>query len=326
MIFFLCVILPLSANAGRHTARITELSAQMDSSSDPVSGTTLEEIAKVTYQAVADVPTEGLNSMQADLERIIALRKKLEVRPGISERLLSLTMQEGIDRSLLYEIYRKALYLQGIAFGFAFKPGSLNDTVFASLTEKNEVPETESIQYILGLNGSFAIFCRDRNIRPDELSEGKGIQKFSSDMQESLEKIVSDFFPKKMSRETMQNFLFGKTLGIIDKARDIRILSHIYMQDRGLPVTNKILSDKIDMLLVLKPDSRVSSREKNRNSFVCSTLSQYIGKSPDGYMRTLTSLFIPYFRNTDAVPAEVADEIPKNFIDGTKGVWLELEE
>ena len=330
IVLFLCAVLPLPASAGHHTSRTDELSAQLDNASDPVDGTILEEIAKVTYQVVADVPTEGLNNMQADLEGVIALRKKLETRPGTSEHLLTLTMQEGVDRSLVYEVYRKALHLQGRTYGIPFKAGSLDNAVLISLTEKNEFSELENIRYIVALEGSsIAKFCRDNNIEPAELLKNDLFHnKFPSDISDMITGLALHPFPleRNLTDEMMRDRLFERTLSMIDRARDVRTFFDIFLKGGGLPVERELMHDKLNN--ALKSPYRLGIGSSNGAQFVAHTIELYRGGSlsEDDYIYDLTVQFLPYLSNPEAtVPAAILNDGRIKAFLHIKGLYLDIK-
>ena len=328
-------LLPLSEDAGKYTSEINGLSGQLDNLSAPVSSTALEEVAKVTYRVLTDIPATGLNGMQADTEGVIALRKKLEARPGILERLLAIIMQESVDCSLVYEVYRKALHLQGQTYGIPFRAGSLDNAVLASLAEKNGVSEPESVRYIIALEeSSFAKVCRDNSrIGPDELLfAGVGIYGIPAGMADAVAFITSGIphMSGKMDSKAMYNFVFAKTLGMIDKARDARAFLSVWLKDGGLPAERGMLHDKLESGMSV---NRISCGQGNAGNHIFATIRLYIGdrrgRHPDEPPADwLSRSLLPYFRNPeDVIPAEIMDQqFTKTWIHENRGSFLELKE
>ena len=67
----------------------------------------LNKITIFSYQALTEVPVQGLSSKRLDIEEIISLRKWSETHQHPLFHLLALQLQRAIDMAIFNEVWRE---------------------------------------------------------------------------------------------------------------------------------------------------------------------------------------------------------------------------
>ena len=286
-------------------ASIRELIDQVSDSSVAVESRTLEQIALVTYEVLLNVPLAGLNSSREELEALITLKKILETHSGVSERLLGLRMQEGIDRTLLFEVAQRAMNLIGESVSPLYQDDALNPEMVTVFLQSNAIAEREQIDYIRNLNGQFAPFCRSKNFSIEDFLSGNAIKGVTRKMRFSIKKI-SDFPGITSEEANTEDVVFASSLIAIDQAKDVRILCDILLYD--IPTSHDTFFEQIEQRLTLHPYMRISSGIYSTPDEVADTQIRYLGNGPNHYLVTFTMLFSAYFSHAETVAIKF-DEI-----------------
>lgn len=336
IVFLIGLHMPMVVPAEEQMRVIQQLLQRVRDPSVPVTRTTLEEIAVAAYQVVINVPFVGLQDSHAALEALIRLKKALIARSGMVERLLALRMQGALDAALLYDVNRRAMLRNGESVTPLYTPGFGTDELVSALLEQNAMAEVEQIDYILGLNGPFAQFCRRKQFDAADVLSGKARRSFPDELghRASLE-ISSQVLDglKKMDTLTMQDALFLYSLESIDHARDVRMLWDVFASDQGfylrhMDSTNR---DAIAKILSSRPyRRRLHSGMRNKAFTIEGTGRDYA--TSHYYPVLVTLFFAPYFGDVTAIAAQhegIFSWIESTGGDLSKlrtGMWLELDE
>ncbi len=311
-----------------HT-RIDRLIAQVKEAPAPLHSTTLEEIAMVTYDILADVPLVGIQDSQKALESLIRLARALNGHHGVLERLLATGIQDGIDRVLLFEVAREAAHSLGTQVQPPYLVDSLQVNTVSLLLQANAPSEREAIQYIRTLQGKFATFCRSKNFSIEDFLSGKALGTFPNDLKPLMWDIQLAVLSSDRSR--LDDTLFMYTLTRIDQAQDIRMLCDIYLTIS--PSSWNQLETLIESRLGSPPPVRVSDGEYNTPDKVFRTAETSVGHRMEEYPTLLTGLFLPYLSDTEIVANKIRGILLKYTgkeqgisVLATPGAWLELVE
>ncbi len=277
----------------------------------PVPPDTLNEMARMTYEMLLNVPFAGIHDSQRNIDALIVFRHALEVQGRIAERILALRIQEGIDRMLLFEVYQKTLVQLGRTVLPTHQNNSLVSETVMALLKRNAIDAEKYIKSIRTLDGAFANFCRSKNFSTEDFLTGRVVQALPFDMQLLMQDMLS--FPggrlkKGEKGATEDDLLFVLTLRVIDQAIDARILCDVFLSD--LPVSRESYLQQIEQRLTLQPNMRVMDGIYNTPDKVDATWSQYRGEgiASDEYLILLTYLFLPYLRASNVGHAKF-DEI-----------------
>ncbi len=186
--FILIVALSLSIigiwSTGADAVSIETFIETFNNRTAPMAPETLNEIGRMTYEVLLNVPLAGIRKSQKDIEALISLRHALENREGVAERVLALRIQEGIDRTLLFEVFRKAFeFLGKTVVPPPRQQGSLTFEIVFLLLNHNEIERRKHIENIRTLDGIFAKFCRSKNFSIEDFLTGQAAKAFPLDMQ-----------------------------------------------------------------------------------------------------------------------------------------------
>jgi hypothetical protein len=337
MIFIALIVLvgihlPMKLDAAIEHSRIEALIARIEEPSIPVTRETLEEIAFVTYSALAEVPLSGIRKNQATIETLITVKQLLHTHHGMLDHLLAIRMQMAIDRTIGIEVTRRAVHHLGIAVVPPYQEDSLTPDIVIALLKNNEMAAYEAIQYIKNLNGRFAQFCKAKNFSVENFLEAEAVLSFPPDLRESLKNFRGslDRVVGKMERLILDDFLFASTLTAIDQANDIRVWCDVLLYEQS--GSHTIVREKIEQHLQAAPYSRVSSGNNNRAAEIFSTANTIKGENPEDYPEMLTVLFYPFFSNAETISAHIGTiffqytgerENFTQYLPGP-GAWLEL--
>ncbi|MCP4399362.1 MAG: hypothetical protein GY801_18925 [bacterium] len=333
-----CLIAGGTIQAEESLEDISTYMEQISASSQAVDSQTLEEIAVLTCQILLNVPLIGVEESRQDIESLIDLRKELENHGGFLERLLALRIQDILDQVLFTEIARHAINLRGVSVEPPYNTSSVQVGTVRALLQKNGVPEGEFILYIEELDGKFARFCRAKNFHPDEISSGSAARLFPPELKEMRETIKPDLAItfKKMNADAIQDVLFVYSLLLIDQARDIRLISNMYLDIFEM---NGLLPDRASFIATLEkkmsshPPRRISDGLPNTSRDIRSGAGKHRSDFLKNYPFTLTAFFIPYFTKTTDV-VERLESLSSRYPDGLRiddvwkrktGMWLELD-
>lgn len=162
LIIMLWVFTPLSGYSEEPLSVLQDLTRRVSDPSIPVTSTLRQDIAVTCYRILTNVPLTGLQPSSPEIEELIELKKALNNRSGFLERLLGLRMQEALDRTLLFEVNRRANTLNGHPVNPPYRIGSVVDDTVNALFDKNAMAEVAQVTYILRLKSPFAQFCREK--------------------------------------------------------------------------------------------------------------------------------------------------------------------
>lgn len=110
-----------------------------------------------------------------------------------------------------------------------------------------------------------------------------------------------------MTETVIQDVLFLYTLHLIDRARDVRILWEVFLNDGDFYITESRVTDTEainDMLSVSPYKTRVSVGRKNEGWLISLTGVNYASPNFRDYPITMTVLFLPYFQHIDTIQAQ----------------------
>jgi len=266
----------------------------------------LDQITQFSYQALIEVPAKGLQAQRTALENIIASRKWLETTRLPLFQLLALRLQEGVDRAILNEMYRKEMTKHGYPVHTPFLPGSFDLPLLENLLKLNELSEQATIEYAISLDGTLSNFCRSQNYPYEIYSKGLILRKVSDEIRELAESLLNTYgLVGQMTEKQLADFLLTQTLLAIDKAREVRLAAQVYQEQGGFPKSSKQLRTFIDAKLPLYGDDikgRLSTGYATTPSHVISTLELYVERRPSYYGYSLTLLLFPLMTNIDVIP------------------------
>jgi len=281
----------------------------------------LSQISQFSYQELIQVPKKGLQAQRAALEYIITTRKWLETTQHSLFRLLALRLQEGIDRAILNEMYRKEMTRHGYPVHTPFVAGSFQTALIENLLDLNKLSEQAAIEYAISQDGQISNFCRQQNY-PDEIySTGLLLTKVTTEIRELAQALLNTFgLVGQMTEKQVADWLLTQTLLAIDKARDVRLAADIYQEQGGFPKNSRQLRNLINSKLPLygAVKGRLSTGYATSPSDVLSTLELYVEKRPSYYGYSLTHLLFPFLTDRDVVEEAYRPAIS----DMELGQWL----
>jgi hypothetical protein len=209
---------------------------------------------------IIKVPDKGLIASKESLQRIIQLRKWLEDTNDVIARTLSLELQTGVDSAIINELYRKEKKKHSRVLKKPFKDTSLDASTVTMLLKENEIDEKELLNYTLKLDTKTTNYLRGNGVDandiindvvdiPLEYFEVSITMMVEGSMCEVLEEtdvrdadlltIIMWTGAKVKSRREISKFFLSRVLKAIDEARDIRLLSQIYINNDGFVKTLK---------------------------------------------------------------------------------------
>lgn len=332
-LFLLCLIVYIQLLAGvkAEAARtpMQELVVQVSESST-FNSETLEDIALNAYDVLINVPFVGVQDSLTRLEQVLLLKQALERSSGLRERLLAVTITEGINRLLLFEAARKSSAMSGNIIPPPYQTGSFQADAVNALLHKNSIDEREAIAYIRTLQGTFATFCKSKNFSLEDFLTGEVAKSFPPEWRNMLGQRTA-LWQTSVERSTLEDMLFGLILAIIDQGKDVEILCDIYIKTS--PGSWKELKAQIEQRLDGQPVIRLSFGGYTSPDHIYRTLDNYFGSSLGDWPHTLTRYFVPFFQNTTENRALIQEaftqyELAEREMDNLPpfGVWLEAVE
>ncbi|TGO03152.1 hypothetical protein PN36_12150 [Candidatus Thiomargarita nelsonii] len=308
---------------------MAELPTNIEEKSPEELAELMTHIAGWSYQVLVDVPETGLQAQQESLEQVIALRKWLQARQHPLFQLLAFRLIAGVDKAIMNEIFRQEMANHGITVSLPiFKTGSFDEPLLKHLLSLNEVTEPEVIEYAISLEGKIATYCRQQNYPIEDYVGGLILGKISSEMLDYVTDIMYAFPPpllEQLSKPLATDLLFVQTLGLIDKKRDIRLLTDIYFES-GFPNNGKDLENLIKLKLSTSQRIRVSTSYKTTSNKVMNTLFAYTGRdSLSSYGFGITLFILPFIQELDVIPVQELDKLSRKF-KRRIGQWLTFKE
>ncbi len=307
---------------------IAELPTDIKDKSSEELANLMAHIAGWSYQVLLDVPRQGLKAQQKSLEQIIVLRKWLQARQHSLFQLLAFRLIVGIDKAILNEIFRQEMAKHGITVSFpTFKAGTFDEPLLKHLLLLNEVNEQEVIKYAISLEGKIPTYCRQQNYPIEDYVNSIVLKKFSEEMDDYTDdlKYAPAPFLAKFSKPLVADLLFVQTLGLIDKKRDIQMLTSIYF-DNGFPNNGKDLKNRIKLKLSLNQRIRVSTGYKTTSNEVMDTLLASTEREPSlSYGFGMTMFFLPFLNELDIIQVQYLGKLSRKFKRCT-GQWLTFSE
>jgi len=266
----------------------------------------LNKIAVFSYQALLDVPQQGLFAKRLIIEEIISLRQWLETQKHPLFQLLALQIQTVIDFSIFNEIWRENRNRLGLEVYTPFKEGSFDKSLLTKLLQLSKLPEKQLVEYALSLEGQTTNFLRQLNYPAEEYLNGVAFEKLPIRLVEGITgaMLLGPF--NRLSKQNPGRNILLKTLSSIDDARDIRIAATVYLNHSQFSkIPEKIIDldgDKFEGLGLLEkelkktPKMEASSGNPLWADDIFSTIERFIERQPSSYVIGLTSLLYPFFR------------------------------
>ncbi len=246
----------------------------------------LSQISQFSYQVLIEVPEKGLKTQSSLLNSIITTRKWLETIQLPLFQLLALYLQEGVDRAIVNEMYRKEMSKHGYSIHTPFKTDSFDLALLENLQDLNKISEQKAIKYAVSLDGVIPNFCRQQDYPYEIYSEGELLMKVSPEIAKSIETLISTFgMLGQLTEKQMASFLFTQTLLTIDQARNIRLAFEVYQEQKGFPKTSRQLRTFIEAKLPFGETMRrqLSTGYFTTASDVIGTLERYVERMPAYY-------------------------------------------
>ena len=128
---------------------LPELPADIHAKTPSEQATLLSQISEYSYQVLIEVPEKGLQTQRTALEDIITTRKWLETTLKALFQLLALRLQEGVDRAILNEMYRKEMARHGYPIHTPFQTGSYDSALIENLLNLNKLSGQAAIEYAI---------------------------------------------------------------------------------------------------------------------------------------------------------------------------------
>jgi hypothetical protein len=188
--------------------------------------------------------------------------------------------------------------------------------------------EQEVIEYAISLEGKIASYCRQQNYPIEDYVSGIVLRKFSEEMDDYTDELKYALAPflVKFSKPLVADLLFVQTLGLLDKKRDIRLLTDIYFET-GFPNNGKDFDNLLKLKLSPNQRIRLSTGYKTTSNEVMNTLLAYVEHEPSrSYGLGMTILFfLPFLNELDVIPVQYLEQLPRK---GKRciGQWLTFSE
>jgi hypothetical protein len=298
----------------------------------------LNKIAVFSYQALLDVPQQGLFAKRLIIEEIISLRQWLETQKQPLFQLLTLQIQTVIDLSIFNEIWRENRNRLRLEVYSPFKEGSFDKPLLTKLLQLSKLPEKQLVEYALSLEGQTTNFLRQLNYPAEEYLNGVAFEKMPIGLLEGITgaMLLSPF--NQLSKQNPGRNILIKTLSSIDEAREVRIAATVYLNHSQFSkIPGKIIDldgDKFEELLEKElkktPRMEVSSGNPLWADDVFSTVRKFTERQPSYYVISLTFLLYPFFReeNNKLLPEKflkLIHELAKG-VPFKPGQWLTFKD
>ncbi|MFK5970257.1 MAG: hypothetical protein QM487_09095 [Candidatus Marithrix sp.] len=280
---------------------ISDLPANVQGKSSKELAKLMEHIASWSYQTLLKIPEKGLKSQQQSIEQVIALRKWLQKHKYHLFQLLSFRLAIGIDRAILNEIFRKEMDRHKVATPSStiFKAGSFDNPLIKHLLSLNTVNEQDIIKYAIGLEGKIANYCQQQSYSIEDYTNGVILGKFSEELNNYVYtlKKYPDTFINKFSNSLFADLTFVNTLILIDKKRDIQMLTDIYFEE-SFSNNGKDLNNQINSRLLQNQQIRLSTGYNTNSIQIMNTLLSSIERNVLApYGLGMTIFFLPFINN-----------------------------
>ncbi len=289
----------------------------------------LEDIALAAYNVLITVPFVGVQDSLTRLEQILQLKQALERSSGLRERLLAVTLTEGIDRLLLFEAARKASALRGRIVPPPYHPGSFQVDTVKAVFQQNRMDEREAIAYIRTLQGTFATFCHSKNFSLDDVLTGEATRAFPQEWRTRLGQRTA-LWQTSVERVTLEDMLFGLILAVIDQGKDVEMLCDIYIAAPPDPKKNFKIRTQLKQRLDGQHIIRLSFGGYTSPDHAYRTLQKYVGSGQEEWAQILTWYFVPFFQNTADNRALIQEALTQYGLTERRinnllpfGIWLE---
>ncbi len=325
--FAVCWIMVLSMDVCSQIA-LPELPDDILSKTSSEQADLLGKIAAFSYQTLIDVPKKGLHSQRSVLEKMANTRNWLVARGHPLFQLLALRLTEGVERAIANELFRKENGRHGFSVHTPFITGSFDFDLVRNLLRLNEFSRRGYIKYALSLHGDMVQALHRKNYTYEDYADGSVFWKLSLEMQKKLKGMLHGFvlFAGRMSERQAADFVFVQTLRGIDRARDIRVLTKIYLEQGGFPKKAGDLRSLITTeLSAAEIKRRFATGYVNTGSDVLHTMNSYAEIRPQSYGQALTFLFYPFIAEPETVIQEKYRYVISTVVNQKSGQWLSLE-
>ncbi len=310
---------------------IAELPTSIKNKSPKELAMLMAHIASWSYQVLLDVPQKGLKAQKEKLEQIIALRKWLQARQHPLFQLLTFKLIMAVNNIILDELFRKDMARQGTKIGsYDFKADSLNDELVKHLLLLNTVDEQALIKPVISFEGKIATYCRQQNYSVEDYLSGLILKKFSEELisyVNSWQEIPMITFQAKLSKPLVADLLFVEALKLVDKQRDVHLLTDIYFES-GFP--EKDMDTLIQSKLSKNERTRLNTSSSSTAMEITDTLYEFSSPFYDSYDLRMIISFLPFFDTLDVIPSKYfaqfhRKKFPRKF-KRCMGLWLSFTE
>jgi len=291
----------------------------------------LNKIAVFSYQALLDVPQQGLAVKRPLIKEVISGQKWLQARQQPLFQLLALQIQRAVDFSIFNEIWRENRTRLGLEVYTPFKVGSFDKPLLTALLQLNELSEKSLIEYALSLEGETTNFLRQQNYPLNNYLNGVIFEVMPPNLAgiTGSQMTLGPF--SQLSKQSPGDELFIKTLASIDEAGNTRVAMRVYLTHGGFPKAYKERSQLIEEELQRTPRMLVGEGNPATDDAILATVELYVEHSPSSYSSGVTILLYPFFReeNNKLFPESFRKFAQRELAKGVPfkpGQWLTFKD
>lgn len=285
----------------------------------------LAAIAEESFASLIDVMPTGLRRSVSKIERINRYRHWLDASSDPLAHLLALSLQQGVDRAVIVELYRAAAARSGVVPGYAVTPNSVDGELAAKLLAQNWFDPEGKLEYALGLDGICARSAKSQSWKAADFLRGQAsfagvLYGYEQELALTRETLLTGVPNLTLTQAEIADQIFSATTFAIDRGRDVRIFASIHRDLATLPKDRAAFDAAVVSELKARPAIRVLTADPTKTQDIEATMRNYAHPVREEFVKNLAPAFLPFVQPSYELPQEIFQD-DSQFLRW-RGLWL----
>lgn len=285
----------------------------------------LTAIAEESFAILIEVMPTGLRKSVRNLERVARYRDWLDASREPRARLLALSLQQGVDRAVIVELYRAAAEKAGSTPGYSVTPNSVDGELAAKRLAANWFDPEAKLDYALALDGICARSAKSQGWRARDFLRGNAslagvIFGYEKELAATRDTLLSGAPNLALSDAEIADQLLAATVFAIDRGRDVRIFASIHRDLSKLPKDRAEFDAAVKRALAASPYFHLLTADPAQMQDIEFTMRNYAHPARKAFVKNLAPALVPFVSPDYELPADFFHDDPK--FAGWRGLWL----
>lgn len=285
----------------------------------------LSAVAEESFATLINVMPDGLRKSVSKIERVSRYRDWLDASSDPLAHLLALSLQQGIDRAVIVELYRAAAARSGVTPGYSVTPNSVDGELVEKLLAQNWFDPEKKLEYALRLDGVCAHSAKSQGWKAPDFLRGKAsfagvLYGYEQELALTRETLLTGVPNLTLTQAEIADQIFSATTFAIDRGRDVRIFASIHRDLATLPKDRAAFDAAVVSELKARPAIRVLTADPTKTQDIEATMRNYAHPVREEFVKNLAPAFLPFVQPSYELPKEIFQDASQ-FLRW-RGLWL----